>query len=175
MWHHRLQSVDFGSTLGTFRAGRAEPELAHKILSHYNNNQRDGWGCSVIQPSRNDSSILTGTWSVCGGFDGDFTVTRVNLIPPLVSSVVISLFYICTPDFPGGLQGRTVKAIVLCLQHDGAQTVPQWEVWGILQKKKKPSVLFINSRGARNHLKMSSNSLNHPEACCSFSLTQFVL
>lgn len=82
IWHHRLQSVDFGSTLGTFGAGRAEPELAHKTLSHYNNNQRDGWGRSVIKPNRDDSSILTGTWSVCGGFDGDFTVTWVNLIPP---------------------------------------------------------------------------------------------
>lgn len=47
----QIQSLDFGSTLGTFSARSAEQELADKILSHYNNNHRDGWSHALMEPA----------------------------------------------------------------------------------------------------------------------------
>lgn len=82
-------NLDFGSALGTFSAGGMEQKLSDKALSHYNNNHRDGWSCTVIQPNRNYLSMLMGTCGVSVAFYSD--LDRLLNISHLIYSPYISL------------------------------------------------------------------------------------
>lgn len=69
--HDRFQSLNFGSTVGTFTAGGTEQDLADKTLSHYNNNLRG----VELQTHTDISGVLPWGHVCVGGTDGDFAVT----------------------------------------------------------------------------------------------------